>query len=429
MADLKTFNALPDYRIKSAMGVPIDRLKTINGSLLNNNAWYGVEIDTSINSAECTRIAGPGFMSLHASLPAQNCLKGCVMNDDITVNYYLNATDWTKKASGVPSTITGADGNVMVYKSRPLWWKFETNGAKFRAKVSIFPLTGFLKSSELFYSAYEGYLSGSKLKSLSGVIPTTTRSKTQFRADARANGAGYEQQWYAPYVELCWLMIIEFATLNLQKAVNNNLTTDGYRQGGLGNGVTTAVSTEWNAYNGYKPFITAGASNALANGSGEVSVTISNFGGAGVNRAFTVPRYRGIENVFGHIWKWVDGVTINHTATQREIYVFDNPSNFADGTSLNGRLAGLLPATEGWVRTMLLGDKGDLLPAAVGSGASSTTNFADYFYTPALGSGWRALMCGGSAYDGAAAGPFCAYTRYAASTATTLVGARLFARR
>jgi len=397
------------------------------GSKLNQNAWYGVEIDTSINSAECTRIAGTGHMSLHASLPAQNCLKGCIMNDDISVNYYLNETDWTKKVSGSASTLTGADGNVMVYKSRKLYWKFETSGSKYRAKLSIYPLNGFVESSELFYSAYEGYLSGAKLKSFSGVLPTTLRSKTQFRIDARANGTGFEQQWYAPYVELCWLMIIEFATLNFQKAVNNNLTAEGYRQGGLGAGVSTAVSAEWRTYNGYKPFIICGASNALANGTGEVSVAIANFGGSGVNRTFTVPRYRGIENIFGHIWKWIDGVTINHTSTERDAYVFDTPANFADGTSLNGRLAGLLPATEGWIRTMLLGAKGDLLPASVGSGASSTTNFCDYNYSPPLGVGWMALLCGGVANLGADAGPFCAYSHYTTSDAT--VGARLYARR
>ena len=37
MADLKSFINTSSDRIKSAMGVPVDRIKTIQGSLLNPN--------------------------------------------------------------------------------------------------------------------------------------------------------------------------------------------------------------------------------------------------------------------------------------------------------------------------------------------------------------------------------------------------------
>ena len=392
----------------------------------NTSQWYGVERDMTIASPDWTRIAGStSAMDLHRTLPVQNALKGVLLNADKTVNYYLKADDWTKKADGTASDKTGAHGNVMVRKDRDTYWKFETEGNIQRAKCSIYPLVGFTKYPIWNVGAYEAKLVSTKLSSIAGVLPTTSRSETTFRNDARANGAGYNQMWNEPNTELAWMQIVEFASFNLQKAVNNTLTAQGYRQGGLGNGVTTAVSGEWSAFNRYNPFITCGTSDGLANGSGEVSTIITNFGGAGVNRTFTVPRYRGIENPFGHIWKWIDGVSFNHLADRRECYIFDDPSLIADNTSVNARYAGNLSLTEGWVKTILFGAKGDIFATSVGG--SSTTQFCDYFYVPVLGSGWKALLFGGHTNNGASAGRS-ADTGSGASNTYAAIGARLSAR-
>jgi hypothetical protein len=314
----------------------------------------------------------------------------------------------------------------MVRKDADTYWKFETAGNIQRVKCSMHPLAGFSKIDKWNIGAYEAKLVSTKLSSVAGVLPTTSRSETQFRADARANGAGYNQQWNEPYTEIVWMFIVEYATNNFQKAVNATLTAQGYKQGGLGNGVSTAVLAEWNTFNAFNPFITCGASDSLANGSGEVAVVIANFGGAGVNRTFTVPRYRGIENLFGHIWKWVDGVSFNHLAATREVWIFDDPALIADNTSVNARLAGLLAPASGYIKTLIFDSKGCILPATVGGG--TTTYFCDYLYAPALGSGWRALLSGGSTSVGAFSGLLYSYTAYGASDTYTYVGARLFAR-
>ena len=393
----------------------------------STNQWYGVERDMTIASPDWTRIASsPSAMDLHKTLPAHNQLKGVVLKADKTINYYLKPNDWTQKADGSASTLTGADGNVMIRKDKSLYWKFEQEGNIQRVKVSLSPLQGFSEKPVWNLGAYEGKLVATKLSSVKGVLPTTSRSETQFRIDARANGTGYEQLWYDPYMELCWLYMIEYATSNFQKAIDQTLTIEGYKKGGLGNGITTAVSAEWSAFNGYNPFVTCGATDGLGNGSGEVSVIIPNFGGAGINKTFTPNRYRGIENLFGHIWKWVDGVTINHLADRSEAYIFDNPAQFADNTSINGRLSGLIPMAEGWVKTILFGSKGDILPASIGG--SSTTQMCDYFYRPTAGSGWKALVCGCSASSGSTAGGLAANANNGASSASTGIGARLFAR-
>lgn len=394
--------------------------------LANLNQWYGVERDLTIASPEWTRIASSASaMDLHRTLPVQNSLKGVLLNADKTVNYYLKADDWTKKSDGTASILTGVDGNVMVRKDLGTYWKFETVGNIQRAKCSIYPIPGFWKIDKWNIGAYEAKLVATKLSSVAGILPTTSRSETTFRVDARANGAGYNQMWNEPNTELGWMQIVEFASYNLQKPVDNTLTVEGYRKGGLGNGVTTAISAEWSAFNGYNPFITCGASDSLGNGSGEVPVIIPNFGGAGISRTFTIPRYRGIENSFGHIWKWIDGVSFNHLADRRECYIFDDPALIADNTSVNARFAGNLSLAEGWVKTILFGAKGDIMPMSVGG--SSTTQFCDYFYAPALGSGWRALVFGGAAGGEAGAGRF-SYSGVGAADSVTTIGARLFAR-
>jgi hypothetical protein len=70
------------------------------------------------------------------------------------------------------------------------------------------------------------------------------------------------------------LFTIEYATLNSQAAVNTALDGSGFRQGGLGNGVTDVNSAKWLHLYGYYPLIANGASDSLASGTGEITYTM-----------------------------------------------------------------------------------------------------------------------------------------------------------
>ena len=87
--------------------------------------WYGVEWNVTNASPTVTRIASD--MTLHATLPVQSAMKGCLLLDNGTVNYYLKADDWTKKADGSASNLDGTDGQVMVEIPKH-YRKFETDG-------------------------------------------------------------------------------------------------------------------------------------------------------------------------------------------------------------------------------------------------------------------------------------------------------------
>src|SRR3546814_33812 len=73
---------------------------------------YGVEYDESNATPQLTRIGDD--MTLHASLPIQSKMRRCILNDDGSVNYYLDASNSAQKAGGGAAVLDGTDGQVMV---------------------------------------------------------------------------------------------------------------------------------------------------------------------------------------------------------------------------------------------------------------------------------------------------------------------------
>mgnify|MGYP001765749227 CR=1 FL=1 len=421
------------------------------GALLNYKAWYGVRIDEANSSPDLTRISGnTSAMALHASLPVQSLMKGCLLADNGTVNYYLKSDDWSKKADGTASNLDGTDGQVMI--EVPTYYRITENPSAgvYDHKISLVSIPGWQKVDKFYIGAYEGAVQRSTLK-LASVKNTTTDyrggnntsawdalaktqlgrpatniSLTNFRTYARNRGSNkWNVEIYRNSMLIYELFIIEYATLNSQKAVNGTLTAQGYKQGGLGNGVSTANGTEWNNFNAYNPFVPCGYSDTLANTSGEVNYTATDFGGTGINKTFTVPRYRGIEHPFGHIWKWQDGASIFHEAAggNSKFYTCDTPANFADNTASNYDYRSNLPTSSGYVKYVTHDEKGVII--SKNSTGGSLTYFCDYFYTPGLINGWRAVLRGGRADAGSNVGFGYLITYSAASSTDTHFGARL----
>ena len=119
-------------RFESEVGTPI----------ADATDWYGVEwtVDSALPLPGCTRI---GSLALHLSLPVQNGMYGCLLNDDGTENYKLFPTNWAFKEDGVtPSVLDGTDGQVMVYIPG-FYFRHEVAGAIRRWKISNASLPGF----------------------------------------------------------------------------------------------------------------------------------------------------------------------------------------------------------------------------------------------------------------------------------------------
>lgn len=408
---------------------------------------YGIEFDTAVSSPACTRI---GNLSLHKSLPIHNRMKGCLLNDDGEVVEYLNPANWTGQ------TRDGSRGQVMV--ELPMHYrKFETDGTKRRVRISEYPLPGYHVVGKRYVSAYEAtvqrstttlcsvvnmdadYRGGGNNTAYDGTYrtflgrPATAISRTNFRNYARKRKSG-SKEWncmtYDIHKELYWLFVIEYATLNSQAAFNAAKDSNGYAQGGLGNGVTTLSGTEWSEYNGYYPFVPCGHSDSLGNASGEVAYEIPKEDKT-ILKTVMVPRYRGVENPFGHIWQWTDGINIRISPTEEnggdglsKVFVCTDPAKFSDSSYDGYSHVGNEARTEAYVKEVIFGEGGEIIPSVVGGG--STTYFCDYHYTniPTT-EALRGVLFGGSASYGAHAGFACAYSYHAPSTASAVVGSRL----
>ena len=396
--------------------------------------WYGVEWYTNQSPSRVMRI---GNMNLHRTLPIQSGMYRCILNDDGEEVYKLDPNDSTKKEDGTPAVLDGTDGNVMVYI--PVFYaRFESKGYRRRVKLSDHYKPGFIKMGGCYISAYEATVDRtiSTLIKLASVVnttadfrggdnnaewdstyrsllgmPATTISLTKFRNCARNRKDG-DTQWncmdYTAYKAVYWLYVVEYADRNCQLPFNENLTSEGFRQGGLGAGVTNINGTKWNTFNGYYPFIKCGYTNSLGNKTGIVAYTMPDEYDAETPLTTYVPSYRGVENPFGHIWKWTDGLHIkiqSEEAGGRSIlYTADDPASYQDSNYDGYDERGDIARSEGYVKDILF-DEGEMLPTITTS-SSSTKGFSDYFYTniPASGETLRGVLFGGHASNGAAAG-------------------------
>ena len=437
-------------QIYNKAGLPIDKLYFKN-TLLYSNDVYGIEYDKTIAAPEVTRV---GNMALHASLPIQSKMKRCLLLDDGTVNYYLDANDSTLKSDGVTAAILdGTDGQVMV-EIPSYWRKFETEGNINRALFSETYFLGSHYAPKMYVSAYKAALkrTGNILSSVVNNTadyrggnndatndanaatllgkPATNISRINFRDYAEnrglaSNSYGVNGHWqdmsYEARKTIYWLITIEYATRNHQTAINGLLTAEGYKQGALGIGPTDISSGDWNTFNGYNPLYNCGLTNSLGNNTGEIPVVLQDFPAAGQTVNAQVFSYRGIENFFGDIWEWTNGVNIKIEGNVVNAYVANGPKK-SDNDYLGYKASGLMPSGNGYISDILFGEHGDILPASA-TGGSSTTYFGDYWYKG--GDGLRGLLFGGRADNGSNAGSACANSYTAPSASSATIGSRL----
>ncbi len=228
---------------------------------------------------------------------------------------------------------------------------------------------------------------GDVLASVSGKAPINYGTRANFRAIALNRGTGWRQQDYDLISAIQLLYLVEYASF--------------YSQSVIGNGLTD-WSSAWPNYNGYNPVNNTGLSNAKGN----TTFNLSN--GDGVVGSYMT--YRGIENFYGHLWKWCDGININFGSGADytgQSYV-TNTQPFADDTATNyTQLPGTVPGAVGGVsqngyQSTLGQQSRGFLPAT--TGANSSTKITDYYWQSI---DWRLSLIGGAVDNGADAGVFC----------------------
>nr|UVM97917.1 MAG: hypothetical protein [Bacteriophage sp.] len=196
-------------------------------------------------------------------------------------------------------------------------------------RMSEYNLPGYTKVNKKYIGAYEATASAEYITSTIGSKPAVSSSRRKFFSMAKAlsKTVGWNMYTYGAHRDLTWLFVVEYATLDSQKAFNANLTAEGYHQGGLGEGVTTGTVTV-NGATTYS-FVPSGTTKSLGNGTGIIEYTHTNTNAEGTStgtKVVNVPRYRGIENPFGHVWKNVIDVVV--AGTDNSVYICKDYTKF-----------------------------------------------------------------------------------------------------
>ena len=402
---------------------------------------YGVEWDTASSSPDGVRV---GNIQLHRELPIQSKMRRCLLDRDGEVKEYLdNELSWG-----------GSYLDYAVMTEIPEhWYKLYFNGTKFRMMLSEVPLPGYKHVDKFYISTYEAriYRTDNLLCSAAGAsklsdpnsinfrggdntaewddtyrsllgLPVTNLTRDQFRQAARKRGKGWEMYTYGAHKTLFWLFAVEYATLNSQKSFNAQKDANGFAQGGLGLGPTQM--TDWTNFNNANPLIPCGYTNEFGNGSGEKAYVVKNASG-GTHATLMVNRYRGIENPFGHIWKYTDGANIQVTTGDNGLSILwttADPSNFSDSSYVGYDKKGNICRVNGYAKNTLLGEDGDIIATEIGG--SSSTYWCNYYYTNTSTNSLRLVAVGGGS-DGADAGFIRVNTSETPSGAYKHFGSRL----
>lgn len=425
---------------------------------------YGVEWDTTVSNPACTRVGNP---LLHKSLPIQSALRGCIAVGK-NIKYYLNPNDWTQKADGSgAANLDGTDGYVRVHSPK-FYARSFINGTKRQVRFSTVQIDPtWIEIPEMLIDAYRPTIDRTNEASLKLVSVVNTSpyyrggsNRTDYdkylatdptrsdlgkpvthlpRATARtyARNAGSELMCYEYYKwVIYWMFVIEYATFNSQAPVNDNLTAEGYHQGGLGQGMSDWYYADLGGYNANNPITPCGATNDLGNFSGEVPIVVPEYSYEDMGSTVTAPeftyyanRYRGIENPFGDIWTNLDGIIIDANCGNNGrggnlniVYTTTDPNAFGETLTDAYHIAGHELHLDDFIGEFDLGETGEIIPSSGDGGPTSKK--CDHHFTGAKDTRLRTSLVGGSATENESAGLGCFYSYSSVGDSETYVGFR-----
>ena len=433
--------------------------------IMSDNAddWYGI-MWTSENPSP-VRV---GNMNFHRNLPIQNGMKRCTLQDNGEVYGYINSADYTKYDDGRDADYSGLHGQVMVeipeynfdavyytengvttnllklypYSkkgkvSKKLYFgafkasSNDANSADTNKKLYSICLTnipvenGSVNASSLTYLENAPNYRGGNVRTSSDWDslessqlgrPVTSMTRNDFRVRAANRGSGWTQRYWEAAASIIRLYVVEYCAFDSQATYYDTPDENGFHRGGLGGGVSTVSS--WGDFNNYNPITPCGITISLGNNTGVITYQTSSF-------TTTVPSYRGVECPFGEIWEFTDGINIYGDSENNKslIYTCNDITKFADNTSegYTLRVDNAQFGTEGWIRNWNWDSNGDFIPTSQGGSSSSYLYDYCWFNNP----GWKILVSGGIAYNGAGCGWFYFRAHYGSGDAWAYAGGRL----
>ena len=412
---------------------------------------YGVEVD--FKNKKFTRLAGavgktPG--DAFNGVKAFGGRKRCNVTDEGKVVAYFGDAGYSE--TGVlTSAITKGEGDnirtyaaktkvqVMVeqpkfyYKVVPLELEKIQGGKGFHMRKARYYVSdtmkagfklhpAFIKDGKeknfIYLSAYEGCTYDTSasayklndaqdvdwtddvLASIANAKPTSGltqngATRNGFRTIAAKRGLGWSQETVQAATATELLFLIEYASFDMQSKIGAGVTTK------TDDGATSMTEI-------------TGATTTLGNKSGQVINT----------NGYSVVAYRGEENPFGNIWKWIDGINV-YNKNEGSVYIADH--GFKDDTNAAPYSdAGItICGSNGYVSAFAYNEDFDWLFIASEVLGNSSLPVGDYFWQNKAYNGYTVAILGGGWLSGSHAGGFYWYVYYASGNRYRDVGGRL----
>lgn len=441
----KTFASV-DARLEE-LEEDVDKISTTRGHV------YGVRRKISSNSSSTWERTDDAVGLV--ALATKN--GGTVQNDfdnispwkDI-ISFNLDLETGKKKAYyGDPDfKFDGSNGDVYTHIPDIYYKIWQENDYDY-IQIADYAKSGFTKCNAFDIQRYHTGLVDNVLRSYSGLAPAYNKTLPSFRTSAKALGDDYCLLDWRQFI-LQILYLVEYADYNTQSKLGNGMTSMRLNNGDValvaesstnrfivnttaGNAfyVGQTISIGTSAYGNFgvaaNRKITAIADYdedgvvgkeitfdgdavniALTNviwSSGQHSGGCDSLGmksGCLVNDSKHAVIYRGVENWFGNIWQWVDGLNIK----DYQAYVCYDPSEYASDkfTDPYKALGYVNASSDGYVKTLGLDVNDPLVRFPVEVGGGSSTYMSDYYYR---NTGNRVALVGGYLGNGANAGAWC----------------------
>lgn len=261
-------------------------------------------------------------------------------------------------------------------------YKHQLSGIKHDGFDTLFKV-GNNEIDYVMVGKYEGSGSVDRVYSKSGQTPLASITMDNFRNGCKANGEGYQQYDFLIDLIIKELWLVEMKTTNCQSIMY-----------GYANGNTSKINT--------------GATDTVATPTGS---PISNTDGK------HACKYRGIENPWGNIFKWCDGISFSGSS----VYVCTEPMAYSTGKTTGVyEYYGTRASSYGFVKTVAPLAEGSLVQYVTAVGADESSYYCDNSWV-----GGTVLSCGGDWSVCASAGLWFWDSFISASASSNVIGGRL----
>lgn len=453
--------------------------KSVN-IMVENTTVYGIKRSLSSNSASTWERTDDAV-----GLVANACKNGEVGENDfdsiypwsdiISYNYDTATKQRVADYGDSNFAFDGSNGEVLTYIPEFYYKRYVEDNYEY-IKISKYAIDGFIKSPAFSVGRYESSYDGTSIHSKNDTFPAVSRNITSFRTLSKALGTGFGQLDYRHFI-LQMLYLVEYANYNSQAVLGNGET--GYRMNDNDKALVAEssvnriiVSTSVAAYFDVGQVIGIGNASAWNNNVaanriitskedysvGSVTGIAINFAGDAITTTTSSVIhhlgqksgkcdslgmksgclnsaskngiiYRGIENIFGNVWKFVDGININdyeayvcYDPDQYKVDTFTEPYKKVGYALFQPAEGATSTNREGYAKALGYDEANPLVSLTTEVGGSDSTYMCDYAY---INSGKRIAFVGGRCNNTSSAGLWCWGMNNASSATNFNVGSRL----